>query len=171
MPSALNIGKPAPRRGLWETRYYGVTAAQTFKVGDHVYLDSSGTLAIAAAASNDVGNIKLLGIAMANAAQVLAKSGDEALCPVAVPVMGSGEFLTQLYHGTAASAVLAETAMDVPTTLPLRNQGGLWVANVENNGTNDRVMILERDLKYPFSEQYGWFWASYMPTHLLANAT
>lgn len=161
MPSALNIPKPAPTRGLWNIRYYGVTAAQTFKVGDHVYLDGSGTLAIAATSGNDVGNVKLVGIALANAADVLAESGDFALCPVKCPVVGSGEFLTQLYHSTAASAVLTAGGLDTPSAFPLRNQGGLWVANVENDGTNDRVVITERSLEYPFSETYGWFWCAY----------
>lgn len=173
MPSALNIPKPAPTRGLWTLKYYGVTSGQTFKAGDHVYLDTSGTLAIAATSGNDVGNIKLLGIAKAAAADVLAESGDFALCPVYVPVVGSGEFLTQLYHSTAASAVMAESDLDAPKAYPLSNQGGRWVANVENDGTNDRVVIVERDLKYPYSETYGWFWCAYtsVADGLWASAT
>jgi hypothetical protein len=161
MPSALNIPKPAPTRGQWTNKYYGVTAGQTFKAGDHVYLDGSGTLAIAATSTNDVGNVKLLGIALASAADILAQTGDFAVCPVKVPVPGSGEFLTQLYHSTAASAVLTAGGLDTPSAFPLRNEGGRWVANVETDGTNDRVVITERSLRYPFSEEYGWFWCAY----------
>ena len=166
MPSALNVGKPSATRGKWTTKYYGVTAAQTFVVGDWVYLDSSGTLAICATASNDVGNIKILGRALANASDILALPSGVAVCPVSIP-SDDGEFIIQLYHSTAASAVMAETAMDVPTVLPLRNQGGLWVADVETDGTNDRVVIVERHPKYPHSEQYGWFWGRISPADLL----
>src|SRR5690348_3999373 len=97
MPTALNIGKPALTRGNWEVEHHEVTAAQTFKVGDWVYLDSSGTLVIAAAASNDVGNVLLLGIAGANAADVLDSNIPTAnqKCPVWVPQPGAS-FLTQL---------------------------------------------------------------------------
>lgn len=166
MATLGDIGKPAVLRDpkKWQTKYYGVTAAQTFVVGDHVYLDGSGTLAIAAVASADVGNIKTLGIAQANAVDILARSGDEALCPVSVPSY-DGEFLIQLYHSTAASAVLAATDMDAPPILPLRNQAGIWVANVETDGTNDRVVITERHFHDAFSTQYGWFWARYDVTH------
>lgn len=166
MATLGDIGKPAVLRDpkQWSTQYHGVTAAQTFVVGDHVYLDGSGTLAICAASGNDVGNIELLGIAAANAADILARTGDQALCPVSVPGPGA-EFLIQLYHGTAASAVLAASDMDAPPILPLRNQGGIWVANVENDGTNDRIVITERHLHDAFSTQYGWFWCKYDLTH------
>lgn len=166
MPTSLNVGKPSVTRGDWNTYYYGVTAGQTFVKGDWVYLVAAGTISIAAAAGNDVGNIKILGRAEANAADVLAQPTGRQLCPVAVP-SDSGEFLVQLYHSTAASAVLAETGMDAPTVLPLRNQDGFWVANVENDGTNDRVVIVERHPKYAFSEQYGWFWARISADDLL----
>lgn len=170
MATLGDIGKPAVIRGDWETKFFGVTAAQTFKVGDHVYLDSSGTLAIAAAASNDVGNIKMLGIADANAVDILARTGDQATCPVKVPNSSNGLFLSQLYHGTPASAVLAETDMDAPITLPLRNQAGIWVVNVQNDGTNDRIVVVERHLKTAFADQYQWFWCKYDVTHRLDYA-
>lgn len=162
MPSAINIGKPNPRRGTWLVKHYGVTAAQTFKVGDLVYLDSNGTLVIAAAASNDVGNVKIQGVALANAADILANpSGNLAECPVACPTRDA-EIALQLYHSTAASAVYAASDQDAPITLPLRNQAGVWVANVENDGTNDRVQLTSRHKQYPFSEQYGWFWFKFL---------
>lgn len=154
MPSTINVGKPALTRGRWTRDEYNVTAAQTFKVGDWVYLDSNGTLVIAAAASNDVGNVLLLGIASGNAVDYLALG---TKCPVDIPGPDA-ECLFALYHGTAASAVLAETTLDAPTSLPLRNQGGQWVLNVENDGTNDRVVVTAFHPEYPAGTQYGWVW-------------
>lgn len=163
MPTTLNVGKPAPTRGRWTIGHYEVTAAQTFKAGDWVYLTDAGTISIAATASNDVGALDVLGIAQANAADCLTLSGDAARCPVSIPTE-NGEFLTQIYHSTGASATFAITDLGVgaagaPSTYPLRNQGGVWVANKENNGTNDAVAIVERHQAYPYGEQYGWFWA------------
>lgn len=155
MPTALNVPFPPLIRGEWTQATFPITAAQTFKPGDWVYLTTAGALSIAAASGNDVGNIKLLGIARGDAAQLLLAGVD---CPVDMPQSGA-EFLTQLYHSTAASAVLAASDLDAPTTLPLRNQGGRWVVNVENDNTNDRIQIVERHDQYPASEQYGWFWA------------
>lgn len=142
----------------WYLKYAGVTASQTFGVGDFVYLVAAGTASIAATASNDVGNVLVLGLARASAADCLA-SGRE--CPIWCPKPGAAAwFLLPLYHSTAASAVLAASDLDLPTTLPLRNQAGQWCANKENDGTNDRVTIRERHLMWPYSEAAGWFWCS-----------
>jgi hypothetical protein len=143
-----------------------VTASQTFKAGDWVLATTDGTLSIAAAASNDVGNVAVIGIAQADAADVLADSDQFPYgCPVLCPDE-SGEFVAAVYHGTAASAKLAATDIDPAAstkTLPLRNQGGQWVVNLENNGTNDRVVVMERHPAYPFDEVYGWFWCKLKP--------
>lgn len=163
MPTSIDVPKGRVRNASeWKTRHYEVTAAETFEPGDHVYLDGSGTLAIAAADGNDVGNIRLLGIAQAFAADCLANSRK---CPVLCPINPAAEFLTAVYHSTGVSAVYAATDIDgaaTTVTVPLRNQGGNWVANRENNSTNDRVVITERHDKYPYSTQYGWFWCHYL---------
>ena len=164
MPTALNVPKILTR-GRWDLLYFRPTAAQTYVPGDFVYLDSSGTLAIAAAASNDVGNIEILGISAHDAADVLALPStptDRRLGAVMVPADNSSMFLSAVYHSTGASAVIAETDLDPQLTLPLRNQAGLWLVNKENDGTNDRVLVVERHDKYPWSEQYGWFWCKLM---------
>lgn len=165
MPTALNIPKILTR-GNWQTLYYRPTAAQTYVPGDFVYLDSSGTLAIAAAASNDVGNLEILGISAHDAADVLALPStpiERRLGAVMVPADNTAQFLTAVYHSTGASAVIAETDLDGQLTLPLRNQAGLWVVNLENDGTNDRCLVVERHDRYAWSTQYGWFWVNLMP--------
>lgn len=161
--TAGNIGKPAfirdPRK--WNIKHAPVTAAQTFKVGDWVGKDTNGTLVIVAAASNDWDGstpAKIWGIAMANAVDVLAApSGDLQQCPVMVPGRDA-EFLSQIYHATPASAVIADSALDAPTTLPLRNQGGVWVLSLANDGTNDVCQITSRYIGHSGTDQYPWCW-------------
>lgn len=164
MPSALNIDKPAVLRGKWNVEWHPVASGETFVKGDHVYLNTSGLLAIAAAADNDVGNVKTLGIADGNAADILAITDTgRRECPVLVPEsVEAGHFLTQVYHSTLSSATVAASDMDAPLTLPLRNAGGKWVANKETDGTNDRIVLVERHQKYAFGEAAGWFWAKYL---------
>lgn len=174
MPSAIDVGLPSLSRGTWDTKYCEVTASQTFKTGDWVYKVAAGTLSICASSGNDVGAILPWGRAMADAADVLNNSGSFPYgCPVEVPA-DNGEFVVAVYHSTAASAVLAATDIDGAAstiTLPFRNQGGQWVANKENNGTNDLLVIMERHPRYPFSEPYGWFWARLKPAARLEAAS
>lgn len=165
MPSSLDLGKPNPTRGTWMTKYCAVTAAQTFKVGDWVGKDSSGTLIIAAAADAEYDSTTpglLWGIAQANAADILANpSGDLAKCPVKVPGR-DGEALFQVYHSTTASATIADTDIDGAATalkLPLRNKGGQWVLNKETDGTNDAFQITERYLGHSGTETLPYVWA------------
>lgn len=157
MPSSINVGRPSRKRGgTVICKFYPVTAAQTFVVGDWVYL-TSNKLSICAAASNDVGNIKIMGRALANAADVLANAAGTpvAQCPVEV-TQDNDEFLFAMYSATPASAITAVT--DIAATFPLRNQAGQWVLNIDNQSTNDRVIVTERDVTYPNGAQYGWNW-------------
>ncbi len=170
MPSTLNVGKPSKTRGTWSVKYEKVTAAQTFKVGDWVYKDSAGTLAIASADDTDVGNVLVFGRALANAADILALPSDRNFCPVNVPE-ADGEFLTQIYHSTAASAILAQADMDLPPTYPLRQQDGLWVANKETDGaTRDHLVITELEAGQVYSEQYTRCWARLATTDKLYDS-
>lgn len=160
MPATLaTFPPPLLVRGTWGKGSYVIKAAETFKVDDLVYLDSNGQLLIAAAASASVGNVKLLGRAAGNAAQLLTQYGSGAECPVHLIIPGSSEILMPVGHSTAASAVIAATDMDTPLTLPVaRDANGIYYADKENNGTNDRVICMERHPEYAFSEMFGWFW-------------
>lgn len=157
MPTTLKAG--GTWRGDWGSPVRAkVTAGQTFKQGDLVQFADAGTVSIAATASNDVGDIRW-GIAGADAAQALI---DDKEIDVYIPRDGALICLP-IYHGTAASAVL--TAADRATaagaygiTLPARNQGGIWCANLENNGTNDCLTYVEPAAPDQYSEQYGLHW-------------
>lgn len=155
----LAVGKGDRRGSACLTKYFPVTTGQAFVVGDWLYL-TSGKLSIAAAASADVGNVTLVGRALANAADVLAGTAglyDDAQwkCPVEVPSDDS-EYLGQVYHGTVASATISDTELGNGTTLPLRNQAGQWVLNKENDGSNDRAFITER--VSPATDTYCYVW-------------
>ena len=164
MPTTFNLGNPTPTRGTWKTRYYKVTAAQTFKVGDWLYLDASGTLVVAAAAGANVGAVYLVGRALANAADVLAQSHPYNRCPVECP-SDDGEFLIQV-STTDAKTTLDDTtllggAAGALLTLPLRHTtAGQWTADKGADETNDVVVLTERALDYAVddSEARPWFW-------------
>lgn len=158
MPTTLKAGGQMRGPG-WTCVYAKVTASQTFKQGDFVQFADAGTVSIAATASNDVGNIRF-GIAGADAVPALA---DDVAIPVWIPTPRISQIALPVYHGTAASAVLAATdrataAGAYGITLPLRNQAGVWVANLENNGTNDRLIYVEPVSADQYSEQYGMHW-------------
>lgn len=155
-------------RGNWGSYHGTPTAGQTYKVGDHLILGAAGTLEIAAAdtaAYDASGLASYCGISEHDAVDVLALPStpiERRLGRVAIPVDSSSQFLVAAYHGTPASAVIAATDLDPaagPFVLPLKNVAGQWVADVENDGTDDSIQIVERHDKYPYSTAFGWFWA------------
>jgi hypothetical protein len=167
------------KRGTWQTRYCEVTAGQTFEVGDWVYKVAAGTLSIAAAsgAAVDTSTAGVLpwGRALANAADVLADSGQfPDGCPVECPGY-DGEFLVAVVGGTSGeTAALDATDLDGASsaiTLPMVNISGQWCVNEAGNGTDDCLLVVERHPEYAFGEAYGWFWAKIMPGERLESAS
>ena len=160
--------------GEFDYGSFAVASGQTFKADDFVYLDSNGQLTIMAASGNDVGNIRGLGVSLGDAADCLAQStltGKTIKCEVKILIPGLSFFTLPVYHSTAASAVIAENEIDTPLTLPLRNQGGIWVVNKENNGTNDRIIVKNKVEDQPWSEQYGLFICTVMDAFALMKAS
>jgi hypothetical protein len=154
MPSTL-LAPPQALYGEWGTAEYNITAGQTFKPGDPVYLDTNGTLAIAATSGNDVGNIKIVGISQGDATQLLLEG---LKCSVAIPTPSSRWLLT-------------EANLDLGNTYPLRNQGGIWCLNVENNGTNDRMTAMSFHDEYLPGTTYGWVYSKFMHGTTFGEAT
>jgi hypothetical protein len=157
MPTTLKgSGKT---RGDWGHAVYAkVTADQSFKEGDLVQFADAGTVSIAATPGNAVGNIRF-GIAGAGAADALA---NDTPIPVYIPRDGA-EICLPVYHGTPASAVLTEddratAAGQYGITLPIKNVGGVWVADKQNDGTNDCITLVGPDSDDQYNEQYGLFW-------------
>lgn len=158
MPATLTANPPPfVCDGDWGLGSYPIKAGEVFKPGDIVHLDSNGQLVLSAAAGASVGNVKILGVSAGDAAQLLTQFGSGAECPVHIPTPTS-TVLLPVGHSTAALAVIAATDMDTPLTLPIaRDANGIYYADKENNGTNDRLLCYERAPEYPFSETFGWF--------------
>jgi hypothetical protein len=123
------------------------TAGQTFGIGDLVYFDSNGTVAICGVTSFNL-NTAILGIAQTAATGVTGAS-------VRVRVISPNDrFLMNIFHTTAASAVTAQTQLGTPVIYALRNNAaalptgttGKWVVDLtttpESAGVNlGRVVI------------------------------
>lgn len=165
--------KPPPieKRGDWGHKSYPIKSGETFKPDDLVYLDANGELTVAAAASASVGNVKLAGLSKGYAADLLTQFGSGAECPVATPTPTS-EILLPVGHGTASSATVAANEMDTPLTVPIaRDANGIWYADKENNGTNDRLLCAERHPAYAHGERFGWFWWKFIHGTTLLEGT
>lgn len=157
MPTTPNIGRPSRRRGTESlAQHYPVTAAQTFVVGDYVY-EVSGKLSICATTGNDVGAINIAGRSLGNATEVLANPAGSpvATCPID-PANDGSQFLSYAYSATPSSAITAIT--QVGSAYPLINNAGQWGYDIDNAGTNNRVIVKELHPQYPVGTQYGWAW-------------
>ncbi len=143
MPSTLKpIGVVI---GEYDVRYYQPTAAQTFGYGDWLIWNAAGTVSIAAAAGNAVGNVDIVGRSLGSAADVLAISDTKARrVPVLVPRMNT-EFVFPLIAAAATTAVatLALTDLDstAKTDLDLVNTGVGW-ALAADTATNPKFRVM-----------------------------
>src|SRR5260370_111721 len=115
-------------RGGPEEPWYKETASQTYGVGDLVYLDSNGTVAICTVASLQL-NSAILGQPTRPASGVTGTQVEfHAIHPNDIYVM-------QAWHGTPASAVFAQTDMGLtfnvikPTAAP---GTGTWMVDKIN---------------------------------------
>lgn len=89
-------------RGGPEATWLKETAAQTYGVGDLVYVDSNGTVAICTVSTFNL-NSAVLGIATKAATGV---TGANAFVRLITP---QDSFVMNIFHTTAASAVTAQT--------------------------------------------------------------
>lgn len=131
--------------GEYDVRYLQPTAAQTFKWGDFLKWNAAGTVDIAAAAGNAVGNVDLIGMSLGSAADVLAFTDTKARrVPVAIPRMNT-EFVLPLVATTAEdTATLALTDLDntAKTDLDLfYSTNSRWVLSADT-ATNAKFRIV-----------------------------
>lgn len=117
-----------------------------------VYLDTNGTVAIATV-STDRLNSKILGIAVKDAT---GTTGNEVLIQVIRP---TDLFIMGVHHGTAASAITAQTQLGsifgVDKQTVSGNGTSIWCVNVEDAVTGadaslQRVKCVGFPLKNPF---------------------
>lgn len=148
--------------GMGEETLLKETAAQTYRVGDIVYLDSNGTVAIVTE-STDTVNSAILGQAAKPAS---GSTGEPAYVLVWRP---EDRFLMQVFHGTPGSAVTAQTHMggifpiikdesgndtyhvDLATTA---EDGSVALARVQVVGFPEGEYI--NGVKSTLGDTYGW---------------
>jgi hypothetical protein len=154
MPTTMDTVK------LWYTfngqpadeRVYPEAASQTFKRGDLVYL-VSGKVTVAAAVGNNVGAIKILGIALRDATGTvdnlipvaLATEDLRWVLPVGTASGATGSGATYVQ----ASDTAVQTDMGVKVELT-RNGNGAWC--LDTSATTNAFMIPTK-----IHEQYGVF--------------
>lgn len=164
MPTSLIRDIPR-RKGCWKVQYFPEAASQTFKVGDIVLLNSSGQVAIGAAAGNDMtsaSNVRFLGIA----AQAATGTTNTSL---KVHVMGAEDawFLLPVEHATPASAVTAESQTYKTASTGgyclTHTSAGVWGVTIDTT-SNPVVNIMEVSSDFPVGEQYGTVWVSALRT-------
>ena len=128
------------------------TASQSYIAGGLVYLDSNGTVATCTL-STDRLNSKILGTAVKAATGV---TGDDVLIRVIRP---SDIYVMQVHHGTAASAVTAQTQLGAIFGVDRQTVSGngtsIWCVNIEDAVTGSdadlaRVRCVGFPLKNPF---------------------
>ena len=111
-------------------------ASQSFKVGDLVYIDGSGNVAIATVTGGGVLSSAILGIAANDATGVTGTK-------VRVYKITENELVEMnIWHATPASAVLARTL--IGNVYGIEKQANIWSLDMETTGTvNGRVQVVE----------------------------
>lgn len=122
------------------SRAYPIAASQTFVAGDHL-TSSSGAMAIAVAAGNNLTSELIAGIALSPA--ISPETG--ALAPyvdVAIAVPDSLIFGLNMYNATAANSV-ANPATQLGKSYGMRHDADRgWCVN-NGDDTNDKVRVLD----------------------------
>lgn len=100
-------------------------AAQSYKMGDLVYWDSSGNVAIATVDGSGILNVPVLGIATKDATGVTGS-------PARVAILTENDLVEiNLWHSTPASAAAALTQLG--KQYGIEKQASIWSVDLETN--------------------------------------
>lgn len=121
--------------GDGEEPYIKETASQTYDVGDLVYLDSNGTIAICTTTSSKL-NSAILGIAAKDAT---GTTGAPAFVHV---IRESDVYVMNVLHSTVASSVTNQDQMGDVYGIILSS--GKWRVDIENTTVEDGATALAR---------------------------
>lgn len=148
--------------GAGEEPYIKETASQTYRIGDLVYLDTNGTVAIVTE-STDTVDSPILGLA-ARAAS--GTTGAPAYVQVIHP---DDEYLMQVFHATPASAVTAQTMLGVAGYPIIKDESGNDTYHIDLATTaesGDAALAKVRVVGFPdrapdgtvntIGDTYGW---------------
>lgn len=143
-------------QGLGKTETAGEAASQTFVVGDLLKIDTSGQLAIAATGGNTVtSSVILAGIALEPAT---GTTGNFVKYGV---ITDQFRLRVPVYHGTAASAVTAETLISETYVIRNDNTQG-WCIDISTS-SNGVGVITGIDRGYAIATQYGPVYVELVP--------
>lgn len=134
-------------KGATTIRWFksGASANATFKAGDLVKLNGTGTNAVlynlhTASATVNTATAKVLGMALRN-----ATGSSSASSTPDIPVIVADEtthFLLPAYNSTAASAVPSAVNVGEQTTLYFDSSTGITGVNVPADSTNPNVTVI-----------------------------
>jgi hypothetical protein len=134
-PSFWGSGIHAPSNfvGGPEANWFKETASQTYGIGDLLYLDSNGTVAICTNSSNKL-NSAIAGIA------TKAATGTTGTAVHMKVIQPTDIYCMNVYHGTAASAITAQTQLGVSYGIILNSSK--WAVDIENTTIEDGTTAL-----------------------------
>jgi hypothetical protein len=168
------MNKERTFRGGPEYPHWKETASQTYGIGDLLYVDTNGTVAIATVNGSNQSNGFIAGQAKSAASGVTGAN-------VHFPIIRSDElFYMNVYHGTAASAVGAQTMLG--TIKGVVKISGRWHIDIENTveGATDalgRVALVEIPKKHPMdgttntvTDTYALFIVQFIPYSIASDS-
>ncbi len=139
-PQLANTALPGVeplQQGGPEQPWFKETASQTFGIGDLIYIDTNGTLAICTN-GNGISNGKVLNSVVAGQAQKAA-SGVTGTAVQFHAIRADDVYIMNVFHATAASAVLAATLVGlrkgIRFTVTADGAGittGIWCVDLQN---------------------------------------
>lgn len=143
----LKSDNSSPRfAGGPEYPHFKETAGQSYGIGDFLYIDSSGTIAICTVDGSSILSSRLAGQATAKATGVTGTGVHFRI------ITEQDLFIFNVYHGTAASAITAQTQLG--TRRQLKKINSVWRVDIENSieGATDsagQVTIVNFPLRHP----------------------
>lgn len=116
-----------------ETTHYKETASQSYEVGDLVYIDSNGTIAICTNTSNRL-NSAIAGLATKAAT---GTTGAQAFLRAIRP---DEQFVMNVFHSTPATSVTNQD--QVGDVYGIINTSDIWAVDIENTTVEDGSVAL-----------------------------
>lgn len=117
--------------------YFKETAAQTYLVGDLIYLDTNGTIAVCTTAS--VGGVNQLNSAILGQPDQAAAGVAGTAVPFRAIVPGD-TYIMNAYHSTKASAVFTQSQLGTRLNI-VKSAAGLWHVDVKNALSDASPMV------------------------------
>lgn len=139
--------------------YVKEAASQTYKVGEPVYFDSNGKIAICTKSGNNL-NSAILGLAARPA------SGTTDMPAYVAVIHPDDEYIMQVYHSIQSSATTSQSQLGKTYRII---QNTTWHVDIENTTVEDATTALAKvqcvgfpegeridEVKSAIGDEYGW---------------